>query len=77
MKPFIAIVLGLTMASTTASSDAPQVDCPTGTCPMVQAPKTPVASSVKSVASAPVKVVRSVRSNQPVRSFFKLVFRRR
>jgi len=44
---------------------------------MVQAPKTPVASSVKSVASAPVKVVRSVRSNQPVRSFFKRVFRRR
>jgi len=77
MKPFIAIVLGLTMASTTASSDAPRVDCPSGTCPLVQAPQASIASSVKSVASAPVKVVRSVRSNQPVRSFFRRVFRRR
>jgi hypothetical protein len=77
MKPFIALVLGVSIASTSNSSDGPRVDCPSGNCPLVQSPKIPVASGVKSVASAPAKVVRSVRSNQPVRSFFKRFFRRR
>jgi hypothetical protein len=77
MKPFIAIVLGLSIASTSNSSDGPKVDCPSGKCPMVQVPKEIAQGGVKAAVTAPAKVVKQVRSSRPVRSFFQRVFRRR
>lgn len=76
MKPFIAVVLGLAIASTSNSSDVPRVDCPGGNCPLVQVPKDVASSGVKAVASAPAKVANRVRSNRPVRSFLRKVFGR-
>lgn len=80
MKPFIALVLGISIASTSNSSDGPRVDCPSGNCPLVQSPakqEPKAANVVQGIAKAPARVVRSVQSNKPVRSFFKRVFRRR
>ena len=74
MKPFIALVLGVSIASTSNSSDTPRVDCPGGNCPLVQVPKEIAQGSVKAAVSAPAKVANRVRSNRPVRSFLRKVF---
>lgn len=70
----VSVLLLLAIGSTAIAQD-----CRNGQCQIVQVPKAVVSQSVeaaKEVASAPVKVVKQVKTKKPVRSFLRKVFGR-
>jgi len=74
MKRFALALACVVVVALPVVADQPKAVCESGNCRVVDVPKK-VVEGVAEVSSAPVKVVKKIRSNKPVRSFLRKLFR--